>query len=185
MPKKAFVFEKNEAGEDTDVITGIRFDFEDKTSETFTLDDVSEAMRVRAMWHGFSQKIGDSYASAGKAENALAFAKEAVRETIAQVKGENASWRAAAGEGGPRVTDLAVAMARVSGKTIEEVVAYLENQTDEQKKVWKKKPKIALELAKIAAEKQAAKLRKLEEQAAKAEEKAGEGEEEEEEIVLE
>lgn len=180
MPKKQFVFEKDAEGKDTSNITAILFEFEDKTTETFSLDDVNDAIRVRAMWHGFSQKIGDSYAAAGKAENPLGFAKESVRETIAQLKGENAAWRAAAGEGGPRVTDLAIALSRVSGKSVDECVAYLEEQSDEQKKTWRKKPKVALELAKIAAEKQAAKLAKLQEAA-----NAADAPQEEEEITLE
>lgn len=161
MPKKHF-----EIDETTKAISALVITFEDETSLRFEASSTSPEIQVRAMWHGFSQKLGDSYANAGKAENPLAFAKEAVADVIAQLsKGD---WRAAAGEGGPRVTDLAVAMSRVTGKTVEEVVAFLEGQDEDQKKVWRKKPKIAAEIAKIAAEKAIARANKLMEDATKA-----------------
>lgn len=181
MPSKKFVFTEP-AADATDEqkkafvpeIIGIKFTFEDESTQTLTAENISDAMKLRAMWHGFSQKIGDSYAGAGKAESPLAFAKDCVKETIAQIyAGE---WRAASGEGGPRVTDLAVALARLTGKPQDATVAFVETLDDEQKKAYRAKPKIKAMLALIASEKAQARAQKLA-QAAGAVETAGEEEE--------
>ena len=161
MPKKAI--ELNEAG----LPTGrLLFSFEDKTEIEFDLSKVPEAVKARAVMHGFSQKIGDSYASASKAESPLAFAKAAVTDLIAQLyAGE---WRATA-EAGVRITDLAVALSRLTGKTAEESQAFVDTLDDEQKKAWRGKAKVKATLATIAAEKAAARAKKLAAAAATAE----------------
>lgn len=151
--------------DDKGVPTGlIRFTFDDKTEEVFDVSKVSDDVKTRGMIHGFSQKIGDSYAGAAKSENALDFAKQAVKDTIAQLyKGD---WRAAgAGLGGPRTTDLATAMSRVTGKTVEQCSAYLDTLNDDEKKAWRAKGKIAAAIAAISAERAAEKARKLAEAA--------------------
>jgi hypothetical protein len=116
-----------------------------------TLDATSMAGRLAI--HGASQKIGDSYAGVAKETDPLAAAKAAVAETIKQIY--DGVWRVNAG-GGPRVNDLAIAIARVTGQSLEGedgAVAYVAAMSDEDKKVMRKKPKIAAELAKIALEK--------------------------------
>ncbi len=161
MPKKQVVV--NEAGVPTGVI---QFTFEDQSVQTIDVNALDEATKFRALIHGVSQKIGDSYAGAKAEENPLAFSKEACAETIAQVlKGD---WRAAR-ESGPRVTDLAHAVARVTGQSLEEAVAFLGTLDEAQTKDLRKKPKIAAALAAIVAEKASAKAAKLAEAAAKAE----------------
>ena len=140
--------------------TGLKFVFEDGTETVVDFDKIPQEIKVRAMFHGFSQKIGDSYAGAAKAEGgALAFSKKAVNETLAQLYAGD--WRATA-EGGPKApSDLAVAISRVSGKTPEACQAFVETLDDDQKKAWRKKAKVAAALATIAAEKAAARAEKL------------------------
>lgn len=159
MTKK--VVHLNEAGTPTGLIT---FTFDDKMEETFDLSKVNDETKLRLMIHGASQKVGDSYAGAAKAENPLDFAKESVKETIAQLYAGD--WRAAgAGVGGPRTTDLATALARVTGKTVEQAAAYIDTLADEEKKALKAKGKVAAALAAITAERAAERAKKLAEQA--------------------
>ena len=149
------VLELNEAGE----LTGkIHFTFDDKTVQTLDVLACDQKTQFRLMVHGGSQKGGDSYASAAQQENPLAFAKQVLADTIKQLYAGD--WRAVASSG-PRATDLAVAMSRVMGKTLDECVAYLELQDDDQKKVWRGKGKIKAMLATIAAEKAVARAAKL------------------------
>lgn len=182
MPKKQILVQPEghaKAGTPTGVI---QFTFEDNTLQDIDvrkipgMEFVSDVEAFvastagRALIHGTSQKIGDSYAGSKAEENPLAFAKQAAQDTIEQVlKGE---WRAVR-EGGPRVTDLAVAFKRVSDAqgqeiTLEAAVAHLGTLTDEETKVFRKKPKIAAALAQIAAEKAIERARKAQEAADKA-----------------
>lgn len=163
---------RNEAGALTGVI---EFTFDDGEVQSFDLANVPEGLHVNLMMHGASQKIGDSYAAASGEADPLAFAKACVKETIAQLyAGE---WRATSAGGGPRVTDLAVALSRVTGKTVDEAQAFLDTLDDDGKKAIKGKAKVKAALAVIAAERAAIKAKKLAEA-------AGGEEKDEEEIVI-
>jgi hypothetical protein len=70
----------------------------------------------RLIVHAISQKVGDSYAGAGDAESPLAFAKQAIAETIKQLI--DGDWRVTQ-PGGIRVSLLARALARATGQTVE------------------------------------------------------------------
>ncbi len=184
MPKKVYIMSEPAADMDEAAKAafvpqpiGLKFVFEDESEISVDFDKISQDIKRRAMFHGFSQKIGDSYAGAAKAEGgALAFSKKQVADTIAQLYAGD--WRAPS-EGGPRQpSDLAIAMSRVSGKTPEVCQAFVEGLTDEEKKVWRKKGKVAAQLAAIAAEKAQARAAKLAKAAADA--KPNEGAEEEE-----
>jgi hypothetical protein len=153
-------------GQPTGTIT---FTFSDDTSETFDVSQVPDAIRARLALHGAAQKIGDSYAGAAATDDPLAYAKSAVQETIAQLyKGD---WRVSGGGGGPRVNELALAISRAGGETLEECVEFVGAMSDDEKKAWRKKPKVALALAQIAAEKQAKRIEELQKAAKEADEK--------------
>jgi hypothetical protein len=166
MPKKLVVVHpegSDKAGFPTGVI---QFTFEDNTVQTIDVNALNEDTKFRALVHGISQKVGDSYAGAKAEENPLAFAKQSAEETIAQIlRGE---WRAASSGGGPRVTDLAVAFSRVTGKTVEECVEYIGTLDEAQTKELRGKAKVKAALAAITAEKAIAKAKKLAEDAANA-----------------
>lgn len=158
MPKKQVVL--TEAGEPTGVI---QFTFEDNTVQTIDVNSLDEKTKFRAMIHGISQKVGDSYAGAKTEENPLAFAKTVVEETIAQVlAGE---WKAAREGSGPRESDLAKAVSRATGNSLEESIVFVGTLDEAQTKDLRKKPKVAAQLAAIAAEKAVAKAAKLAEAA--------------------
>jgi hypothetical protein len=80
-------------------------------------------MFVRLALHGASQKGGDSYAGAAEAENPMAWARDAIKATIDQILAGD--WRVV-GVGGPRVTLLARALARVTGRTPEQAQSVID-----------------------------------------------------------
>lgn len=185
MPKKVYVMSQpseTATEEEKNAFVpqpmGLKFLFEDNSETAVDFEKIPDDIKLRAMFHGFSQKIGDSYAGAAKAEEgALAFSKKSVAETLAQLyAGE---WRATA-EGGPKApSDLAIALSRITGKTPEEAQKFVESLDDEQKKVYRKKAKVAAHLASIAAEKAKIRAEKLARAAAATPEGTEEGEEEE------
>lgn len=127
----------------------VTFDFENGKTAVFTLDSVSPEILKRLALHGASQKIGDSYANAKDSSDPAVYAEETSTEVIKQlVDGE---WRATSATG-PRVSDLAMAVSRLNGKPIEEIIESLGKATDEQKKELRKHPQIAATLAAIKAE---------------------------------
>lgn len=147
------------AGQPTGLIL---FTFDDGTTEAFDASKVSGNIAARLALHGASQKIGDSYAGAKDDPSPIEYAKAAVRETIAQLYAGD--WRATVAAG-PRTPDLAVALSRLSGESIEASVEFVGTLDDDQKKVWRAKPAVKATLAAIAAEKAAAKAVKLAEAA--------------------
>lgn len=153
------------------VAVGLSFTFDDETVVEFDFAKVPEQIKVQAMNHGFSQKLGDSYAAAKAQENPLAWAKAQLQSTIEQLYAGD--WRAAresSGAAGGRITDLAVALSRLTGKTVEESQAFVDTLDDDQKKAWKAKGKVKAMLALIAAEKAAARAKKLAEETGSEEE---------------
>lgn len=81
----------------------------------------------RLLVHAISQKVGDSYAGAGEAESPLAYAKDAIAETIKQLIAGD--WRVTQ-PGGIRVSLLARALARATGRTVEECQGVLDVKSE-------------------------------------------------------
>lgn len=158
MTKKTAVLEAVKTGL-------IVFTFEDNTTETFDMAKTPEETQKILAFHGASQKIGDSYAGASAAADPLGYAKEAVKDTIAQLYA--GQWRVSV-SAGPRISDLAAAVAKVSGQSLEECRKIIENLDDNQRKVLRKQPKVAAALAGIAAEKAAERAKAAEKAAADA-----------------
>lgn len=166
-----------ERGEDGKPTGKLTFKFSDGSEIVFESSKVPAQTLDDLIMHGASQKIGDSYASAATESDPLAFAKACVQDTIDQLyRGE---WRSNAGGGGVRITDLAVVLARLTGKTAEEAQAFVDTLDDEQKKAWKGKAKVKAGLAQYAAEKAAEKAKKLAEAAAKADTGSADAEDDE------
>lgn len=140
----------------------------------FDRESVPVDTRFRAEMHGYSQKIGDSYAGAGKAADPIAAAEAAINETIAQLYAGD--WKATSG-GGPKISDLAVALARVTGESEEEAQALVDAMSDEDKKVYRNKGRVKVELNKI-------RLARLEESLARAKKATAAEPTDDEEVVL-
>lgn len=140
----------------------IVFTFEDNTIETFDLSKAKDARRLAI--HGASQKVGDSYAGAGEADDPVAYAKAAVKETIQQLY--DGIWRAnAGGDRGPN--QIVRAIAEATGQTVEAVAELYEAANEDEKKALAKKPRVAALLAKWRAESAAKRAAKLAEIAEK------------------
>lgn len=118
------------------------------TEETITvkLADLPESNQLRLAMHGLSQKLGDATAGA-ELDECLPRVK-AVAEALMDPDG----WTTrVAGAGGPRTTQLAEALAAVTGKSVEEAAAVVNDLDDEQKKELRANAQIKAKLAEIKA----------------------------------
>lgn len=110
------------------------------------LNDLPQPIQQRLMMHGLSQKLGDATAGADL-EECLPRVK-AVAEALHDPDG----WTTRVpGTAGPRTTQLAEALAAVTGKPIEEAAAVVADLDDDQKKELRQNAQIKAELAKIKA----------------------------------
>lgn len=140
--------------------------FGDGTSMDFEVSKLPEEVIRTLTLHGLMQKLGDSYAGA---KGDFATAKSSVQQVWDQlVAGQ---WRAAraSGEAKPRTTELAAAIARVTGKDLLEVQQKVQDADDAKRKAWRGLPAVAAAIAEIRAERARAQAEKAQ--------KAGEGQE--------
>lgn len=133
----------------------VSFSFGNGTTLELDLTKLSAEMQKRLMLHGALQKIGDSYAGAkGNFAEGIAAAKSVIDQLL------NGVWKAARGEGEgkPRLSELAEAIARIKGVPVERAYAAVEKASDEQRKQWRSNAKVKAEIARIRAEKAAKEL---------------------------
>lgn len=130
-------------------------------------DEFSDTVKVAALFHGLSQKLGDTYAGAD--------ADEAYDKTMALFERlQGGEWIAERESAGPRISTVVEAIVAAKAKagvtvTIDEVAAkYKALDKDAQKDV--------LNDPRIKAEYEAIKARRAQERADKAAAKAAEGE---------
>lgn len=139
----------------------------------FDTAELAEEMRTTLMLHGLNQKLGDACASIkgaiAKATNrdtkavsddeVKPKAIEALKELWAQlVVGD---WRAARGEGEakPRVGEVALAISRLQGITIEQASDLVAQVSKEKLATWRAHPQMKLAIAQIRQEKAEARLK--------------------------
>lgn len=135
----------------------VSFKFGNGTTLTIDLADVPDETVQDLALHGTSQKIGDSYASAGgDYAFAIASAEKVIENLLAGVWG---SVRAS-GDGKKSSGELATALAALQGKDVAEVAASLETATDEQKKTLRSHPAVKAKIAELRAAKAAEALAK-------------------------
>lgn len=176
----------------------VSFDFSKDGGEVFVLEAAKvpgfgnvTGTALHAMLHGFSQKIGDSYANAKNQPNPVEWAQQQVRDLIASIMG--GVWNAGrTGDGAARVSILARALFRIQlatwepgtkdadGNEIPEPTeaaaqAFVDSLTKEQVAEYKGKKKVARMLDTIRLEDAQARLER-----AKAKAAAGEADDEEE-----
>jgi len=130
-------------------LSGVTLSFSDEQNMTVNLSDLPPEIVTHLALHGLSQKLGDAYS--GEKDVAVARGKaEAVAKRLV-----NGDWKAVREGGGGRITDLAHALATVTGRTIEEAVGVIEGMTKEAKKDLRNHAQIKAELARITAERAA------------------------------
>lgn len=158
---------------DYDLDTGeFTFEFGNGKTVSCKIEDFNEEIRTRAMYHGFSQKIGDSYASA-KGDYSKGI--DAAQSVIDALK--DGDWnQGRETEGKPRIAELSAALARVKGIPEEEALAAVTKAAaldgdeeakkagQEKLKAWRAHPKVKAAILQIAAEKAAAKAAESEQQ---------------------
>jgi hypothetical protein len=146
--------------------------FADGTSAEVELEKLPANIVTLLALHGLSQKLGDSYASV---KGDVAAAKAKFEAVLAQLlAGE---WKKAreAGEGGSKVTELAYAIAKFKGASIEKAMAVVAKASPEQLKGWRANPKLKAIIAEYRAEKAAERAAKADEKAAAAGESPTDG----------
>lgn len=132
-----------------------RLEFRFANGKTLVVDpeDFPGDVRAAAMWHGLSQKIGDSFAGAdGDPDFAWSNAQAMVEQLNA---GDWVTKRE--GTGGM----LAKAIAEVTGNDLAEVARMLQAKTDVEKKELAKHPMVAPTIARMQAEAAAARAERL------------------------
>jgi hypothetical protein len=118
------------------------------------LAKISEAKRLRAALLGISHTGGDSYAGC---EGNIAEARETVLGFQEMLYDDNAEWGVRT-PGEPRVAVLAEALARATGRTVEEAKTALAAMDDETRKAIAAHPGVKKARAEMALEKATAEL---------------------------
>jgi len=143
---------------DWDSETGVNyFNFGNGTTLEFDTKKLTVEMQRELMFHGASQKIGDSYAGRSKANDfagAIGDAQGVIDQLYA---GE---WRGAPGEGEgrPRLAELAEAIARLKNAPVEKAMAAVEAASEEQRKSWRSNAEVKHAIQAIRLEKAQAAL---------------------------
>lgn len=137
------------------------FLFGNGTTVSLNVHELSDDQKFNLMMHGLLQKGGDSYASA---KGDYTFGIAAVQKVCDQLLNDQwaASRATGASEGAPRSTELAQALANLKKLDVAAVAKVVEAATDDQRKVWRKHPAIAAEIARIRAEKATARAKAAE-----------------------
>lgn len=133
---------KKEVHED---MSGVSINFEDGEKLTVNLKDLSDDIVVHLALHGLSQKLGDSYSG----EQDIPAARK-LAENVAKRLAEG-NWKAVReGGGSARISDLAQALAQVTGQDLESCTEKLADMDKAQKQGIRKHPKIKKALAELA-----------------------------------
>ena len=128
--------------------SGVVFQFGENgevgTVET-SLEELNDEIRLRLALHGLKQKLGDAYAG----EKDPAAAMKSVQEVYERLR--NGEWTTAR-SGGGRVGQLAKALARAKGVSIEEATAAIEGLSKEERAQLRKHPRVQKALLEIKME---------------------------------
>ena len=136
----------------------VSFTFGNGTTITIDTNELTDEQRFNLMMHGTAQKGGDSYASCqGDYPAAIAALQKVSDQLLANQW--NAS-RASAGEAAPKIGELSQAIANLKGMDLVTVNTAVAKATDEERKAWRKNSAIAAEIARMRAEKAAARAAK-------------------------
>lgn len=114
---------------------------------TISAGDLPNDMKSACLMHGLKQKVCDAYSGCKSPAEAM----EKALEVVGALKEGNWTTRTP-GEGGPRVTQIAKALAMVTGKPIEEAVEVVSTLSDEAKKNLGANDQIKVAIANIKAE---------------------------------
>lgn len=135
----------------------VRFEFTHGQTLDCMLSALPEEIKAELIVHGIKQKVGDSYAAVSDPAEAMTHAGKVWERLVA------GDWRVAReGGGGQRITDLVKALSNVTGKSLDECIDVVDGLEKAQKSALRKHAQIAAELARISAERAAAKAAEAE-----------------------
>lgn len=126
---------------------GVRWDFSNGKTRTVMLSDLPD-LQAELGVHGLSQKGGDEYASEKEVDDAV-LAFDDLMDRLK--KGEWSERREGGGFGGASI--LAKAIAKVFGKSEEEVRAFLRDLKPAEKMALRQTPELKPEIERLEAEK--------------------------------
>lgn len=131
----------------------VTFKFGNGTVLEFDTKKVNDETRLDLTCHGASQKIGDSFAGVkGNFAEGISNAQGVIDQLYAN------EWNADREGGGPRLAELAAAIARIKGVPLEKATAAVTKGTEDQRKAWRSNPGVKHAIAQLRAEKAAAAL---------------------------
>ena len=130
---------------------GVGFAFENGEQVDVKLEDMSEDMIQMLAVHGLTQKLGDSYASATSVSEAC----EKFYDVLNNLKAGTWNGGRSATSGGIWVE----AIARATGRSIEDSAAMFASKTETEQKAIKKHDSVVVAKAEITLERQIAKAK--------------------------
>jgi hypothetical protein len=147
---------------------------------TISYEDFSPEIIKQGFLYGITKKMVDSVAGikaqlarergveTSQIDNSdpeyIQAVKDGLKEIYDQLRKDGGNeWRAARGEGEakPRVTELAEAISRIRGMSLEEAAALVKRVAEQDKEklsTWRKHPQVQLAIAQIRQERAAARL---------------------------
>lgn len=122
--------------------------------------ELSDTIRQEALIHGIKQKIGDAAAIARNtttgASASINDKFEAMAEVVERITSPDGTWnKVREGGAGAGNTLLQKALMEMTGKTRDEITAFLEKKTKEEKAALRNNPKVAAIIVKLQAQKAA------------------------------
>lgn len=145
-------FEETDEGAATGKVT---FAFSDETEINADVNSFSPEIQKRLAIHGLLQKGGDSYAGV---KGNVAEAKANVQAILEQLTA--GAWKGERGDAGPRLGELAEAIARIKSVPVEAARAAVEKADDDQRKTWRSNAKVKAVIAQLRSEAAAQALEK-------------------------
>lgn len=142
--KKITPFDKN--GQPGKII----FAWGDGIVTELRIDDISEQNKIRAMYHGLSQRLGDAVAGCSK-DLAYEYARAQQMEIAGILKTEN--WTKPSTAGMPKaeteesILDLVESIAKIKKQPVEKIDPVVRNTTREQRDIWRKNATVGAEIA--------------------------------------
>lgn len=114
-------------------------------------DELNDEIKTMAMLHGIKQKVGDAAAIAKNKDTGKSATTADKAEAMAAIAERllNGDWNVRTTGTSADGTLLVQALVQLMGKTRNDVIAFLETKTKEQKKALRANPKIAAKIAEI------------------------------------
>lgn len=107
----------------------VRIDFRNGKSVSVNSAQLAESILLQAIGHGLSQKVGDEYSGEKDVDDMVLAAEEMVKRLTS---GEWGATRAA-GDGFSGASVVIRALCEVTGKTVDEIKAFLQKKLDDAK----------------------------------------------------